>query len=215
MQNVKIPDSLKFLNAIPDSLSRCSDQTASSLSVGVAEFDLTQADGEQVIQVSTITDHPNYDSVNTINDISILTLERPIDGIDNAEPVCLPTGSQCTNLVNRQCTVTGWGATATTNGRPVAFPDTLQEAVVATYDAARCPTNSPASSNVNTQICAVGNTDTCNGDSGGPLVCQYDGTWVQCGITSYGPANCNLAETNGIYTDVSAYTDWINSVISS
>ncbi|XP_048259958.1 uncharacterized protein LOC124116280 [Haliotis rufescens] len=84
--------------------------TASDLSVGVAEFDITQVDGEKVYQVEKVTNHPQYDSRKVINDISILTLTQPIAGVPNAEPVCLPRWKQCKTISNRKCVVAGWGA---------------------------------------------------------------------------------------------------------
>lgn len=60
-----------------------------------------------------------------------------------------------------------------------------------------------------TQICA-GDINSiksaCQGDSGGPLMKLVDGFWTLVGIVSYGDINCF---GYGVYTDVSAYYDWI------
>ena len=46
------------------------------------------------------------------------------------------------------------------------------------------------------------------GDSGGPLVCEFNDTWVQVGIVSWGIA-CGRSELPIVYTEVSMYKDWI------
>ena len=46
------------------------------------------------------------------------------------------------------------------------------------------------------------------GDSGGPLVCEFNDTWVQVGIVSWGIA-CGRSELPIVYTEVSSYKDWI------
>lgn len=60
------------------------------------------------------------------------------------------------------------------------------------------------------QICAgQQGHDSCQGDSGGPLVRIDKFGWpYQVGIVSWG-VGCGRSQTPGIYTRVSAYTDWI------
>jgi secreted trypsin-like serine protease len=61
-----------------------------------------------------------------------------------------------------------------------------------------------------TQVCAGdGVMDSCQGDSGGPLV-RFDalGAPYQVGIVSWG-LGCGRSASPGIYTRVSAYSDWI------
>ena len=61
-----------------------------------------------------------------------------------------------------------------------------------------------------------GGRDACAGDSGGPLTVKRgeDNKWVLAGIISNG-INCGQPNTPGVYTQVSAYVDWINAVINS
>lgn len=66
-----------------------------------------------------------------------------------------------------------------------------------------------------TQICAKSPagaplTDVCQGDSGGPLFSEDSGKATLVGLVSYGPG-CALPNTHGVYTKISAYTDWIKN----
>ncbi|XP_067652384.1 thrombin-like enzyme acutin [Haliotis asinina] len=187
--------------------------TAQQLSVGIAEHDITKTDGEKIIKVKTLTQHAEYNHNRIVNDISVLTLVEPITGIKNAEPVCLPVNGQCGNLKGRTCVVAGWGAISQQGGFS-SYPNVPYDATVVTYDGTRCPHRNSAPSDQKTQICAAGESDTCEGDSGGPLVCQFGGRWVQCGITSYGAEECNTKDTQAIYTKVPAYKAWIQSALA-
>nr|XP_014335319.1 PREDICTED: serine protease 44-like [Bos mutus] len=50
-------------------------------------------------------------------------------------------------------------------------------------------------------------------DSGSPLVCQFQTSWIQVGIVSWGD-HCGLKEVPAVYTDVSFYKDWITARMS-
>ncbi|KAK2501129.1 hypothetical protein MC885_019676 [Smutsia gigantea] len=50
--------------------------------------------------------------------------------------------------------------------------------------------------------------DSCQGDSGGPLVFNFNSTWVQVGIVSWG-IGCGRRGYPGVYTEVSFYKDWL------
>lgn len=68
------------------------------------------------------------------------------------------------------------------------------------------------------QLCAGfanGGKDTCQGDSGGPL--QVLTPRNQCmfhiiGVTSFG-RSCAARNSAGVYTRVSSYLDWLESVV--
>ena len=64
-------------------------------------------------------------------------------------------------------------------------------------------------------LCAfdpVGQRDTCQGDSGGPLLLEVDGVLELAGITSFGLGCGSRNSVPGVYTRVSAHTEWIESV---
>lgn len=59
------------------------------------------------------------------------------------------------------------------------------------------------------------NIDTCKGDSGGPLMyfSPVRQRFELVGIISFG-TGCGDADHAGVYTRVSSYLDWIESIIS-
>eukprot|EP01023_Acetabularia_acetabulum_P006416 TRINITY_DN1267_c0_g1_i3.p1 TRINITY_DN1267_c0_g1~~TRINITY_DN1267_c0_g1_i3.p1 ORF type:complete len:350 (-),score=38.40 TRINITY_DN1267_c0_g1_i3:663-1712(-) len=84
------------------------------------------------------------------------------------------------------------------------------------------------SRNVNDEImlCAYSrNTDSCAGDSGGPLIATDDSSSqgdysrdFQAGVVSWGPGQAcvsNQTRFPGVYTRVSAYTEWIDSIVNA
>ncbi|ESO90984.1 hypothetical protein LOTGIDRAFT_122334, partial [Lottia gigantea] len=188
-----------------------STNTASDMTVNVGEYDYSKTEAQdQVVGVSKITVHPDYQLDE--NDIAILTLDKPLTFNDCVQPVCLPEVGDSSALNKAQCTVTGWGTTSY-GGKTSPI---LQEVTIPTYSGALCdaqfPNTTPTDPSV--QICAgkpSGGADSCQGDSGGPLFCPVNGQYVQYGIVSYGDG-CAIAGNAGVYTDVSAMTDFINSV---
>lgn len=94
---------------------------------------------------------------------------------------------------------------------------TLQKAQVNIQEPQNCFTTLTGRTNEITelrkhQICAGDSkikSDTCEGDSGGALVQTFGDRKTIIGITSFGPPHCNSERTPAVYTNVSAFIDWI------
>lgn len=154
-----------------------------------------------------------------LNDIAILIADRPFAA--DIQRCCLPsTFSTSYPRPSTTSVVGGWGQIM---GHPDApTSPVLQHVVMPIVDHRnkRCRSSLIDS---NRQICAGYDrlsVDTCSGDSGSPLlVVERDGPnqghFVAAGIVSYGNVQCDASISSGIYTRVSFYVPWIQSILTS
>nr|XP_022913253.1 serine protease snake-like [Onthophagus taurus] len=158
--------------------------------------------------------HPNYTIDSLYNDIAILKLNKPVQITTYVKPACLQSELE----FKGRLTATGWGALFYGGD----MYNKLQKLDLVNLEKEKClPTYKPQRKlrngiDIDIQICG-GNleksVDTCQGDSGGPL--QYEIQFKPpvhriVGVTSFG-INCNLVP--GIYTRVSKYISWIESIV--
>ncbi|CAF3374136.1 unnamed protein product [Rotaria sp. Silwood2] len=170
-------------------------------------------DSPQIRSIARIYKHPNYNPITYENDLTLIRLSIPLDmGHGNIKPICLPSGTVPQPSNNMSMVAVGWGTTSTSI--VVASP-TLQQVTVksiaSTYSGCK---EMVADSKL--QFCAgiiTGGKDTCQGDSGGPLMAFVNNVWQLHGITSNG-YGCALPGYPGIYTRVSYYVKWIQSIMS-
>ncbi|XP_056416055.1 chymotrypsin-like elastase family member 1 [Hyla sarda] len=183
--------------------------------VALGDHNLSVNEGtEQIIAVSTIIKHANWNtnSVSAGFDIAVLHLASSATLNSYVKLATLPAdGHVLTN--NYDCTITGWGRTATGG----SLPSILQQAPLPAVDHATCSSSSYWGSTVKTtMVCAGGNGQQagCNGDSGGPLNCAVNGVYQVHGIASFvSSLGCNAYLKPTVFTRVSAYTSWINNSI--
>ncbi|XP_017193761.2 chymotrypsin-like elastase family member 2A [Oryctolagus cuniculus] len=176
----------------------------------------TQESGSVAVSVSKLVVHENWNAnkLSNGNDIALIKLASPVTLTSKIQTACLPpAGTILAN--NYPCYVTGWGRLQT-NG---ATADILQQGRLLVVDYATCSSSSWWGSSVKTNmICAGGDgkISSCNGDSGGPLNCQdSSGKWQVHGIVSFGSSlGCNYYRKPSVFTRVSNYNSWINSVIA-
>uniref|UniRef100_A0AAV2JSN2 Peptidase S1 domain-containing protein n=1 Tax=Knipowitschia caucasica TaxID=637954 RepID=A0AAV2JSN2_KNICA len=178
----------------------------------VGEFDITKADpDEQVLKVNRIIPHPKFNPKTFNNDIALVELTAPVVISDHVTPVCLPGGSD--PPTGSPCLVAGWGSLY--EDGPSA--DVVMEAKVPLLPQSTCKSTLGKDLLTNTMLCAgylSGGIDSCQGDSGGPLIYQdrMSGRFQLYGITSWGDG-CGVKGKPGVYTRVSAFSDWIQSEI--
>lgn len=173
------------------------------------------------VAIKKVIKHPDYKPRPLANDIALLKLDRIVDE-DYITPACLYT-----NLTEPpphvQLSIAGWGSNESTDYDMSAD---LMKAHVTTFGREECNTTLMADKvprrkvqQLNEdQLCALGrnatgdNTgDTCVGDSGGPLELAVGRRRYIVGITSTGKI-CG-SKFPGIYTRVSYFIDWIESVV--
>ncbi|XP_049733952.1 chymotrypsin-like elastase family member 2A isoform X2 [Elephas maximus indicus] len=173
--------------------------------------------GSVTVSVSKSVVHEKWNSnqVSKGNDIALLKLANSVSLSDKIQLARLPTaGSILPN--NYACYVTGWGRLQT-NG---AASDILQQGRLLVVNYATCSSSSWWGSTVKTNmVCAGGDgvVSSCNGDSGGPLNCPASNSkWEVHGVVSFGSSlSCNYYHKPSVFTRVSNYIDWINSVIAN
>ncbi|XP_055377334.1 venom protease-like [Condylostylus longicornis] len=168
------------------------------------------------IRVVKVIIHPNYDSITELNDIAILALGQHVD----ATPACLNIFGKLETEYSKKVIAMGYGSTSFGG----AFAKRLLKIFLTVVDNSVCEKDYEGQQIVDTQLCVKGNIrqlnetetgiqDTCQGDSGGPLLLKQSLRVKPSvvGIVSYG-RGCGT-EIPGIYTNVTAYLDWIESVI--
>ncbi|KAJ0182451.1 hypothetical protein K1T71_001820 [Dendrolimus kikuchii] len=170
---------------------------------------------ERVVRVKQVVTHPRYAPRGFRNDIALLRIE-PLQLHARLRPACLPP-LRAQPPAGHYCTVVGWGQLYE---HERVFPDTLQEVelpVISTEECRRRTRLLPLYRVTEDMFCAGferGGRDACLGDSGGPLMCQESDRWYIYGVTSNG-YGCARANRPGVYTKVSNYIDWIDSVIAT
>ncbi|XP_065809395.1 uncharacterized protein prss56 [Labrus bergylta] len=178
----------------------------------VGEFDITKTDpDEQILKVNRIIPHPKFNSKTFNNDIALVELTSPVVLSDHVTPVCLPSGMD--PPTGSPCLVAGWGSLY--EDGPSA--DVVMEAKVPLLPQSTCKSALGKELVTNTMLCAgylSGGIDSCQGDSGGPLIYQdrISGRFQLYGITSWGDG-CGEKGKPGVYTRVSAFSDWIQAEI--
>ena len=173
--------------------------------------------GGRRIPVLRVIIHPDYDPVDSDNDIALLLLGEEI------------TDAPTTALVRQDgftdpgatATAVGWGNTdATEDGS--AFPTILQKVDVPIVSLETANALEVYGNALTENMLPAGDPtkpdDSCQGDSGGPLyVSDGNGSLLLAGITSFGTSTregfaCGF--TFGIYTKVQNYIGWIDSYIT-
>ncbi|KAG7214710.1 hypothetical protein INR49_010602 [Caranx melampygus] len=178
----------------------------------VGEFDITKTDpDEQVLKVNRIIPHPKFNPKTFNNDIALVELTSPVVLSEHVTPVCLPSSME--PPTGSPCLVAGWGSLY--EDGPSA--DVVMEAKVPLLPQSTCKSALGKELVTNTMLCAgylSGGIDSCQGDSGGPLIYQdrLSGRFQLYGITSWGDG-CGEKGKPGVYTRVSAFSDWIQAEI--
>ncbi|XP_041639121.1 elastase-1-like [Cheilinus undulatus] len=168
---------------------------------------------EQYMGVSKIYLHPHWNPNNVAGGYDIALLRLSSDAYLNnyVQLGALPPPGQILPH-NNPCYITGWGRTQTGGQLSV----NLKQAYMPIVDYKTCSSLAWWGSTVkDTMVCGGGNSDSgCQGDSGGPLNCAVNGQWVIHGVTSFVSSNgCNSHRKPTVFTRVSAYISWINSIM--
>ncbi|XP_044258345.1 serine protease snake-like [Tribolium madens] len=174
----------------------------------------------QEIKIEESFKHPNYNSRFHYHDIALLKLKSPVKFGLYSKPACLHTK---TRVFSEQLQAIGWGKTDffgdTSSDLLKVFLKEVKFGKCARIYSPNSSRKLPRGLVDEIQICAGGiGKDTCQGDSGGPLHFLKKGSgfltdhFVIVGITSFGKA-CGMENSAGVYTRVSTYRSWIESIV--
>ncbi|ETE66198.1 Ovochymase-2, partial [Ophiophagus hannah] len=168
----------------------------------------------QVRRVESITVHPAFDVASYDSDIALIQLQMPLIYSAAVRPVCLPSSMELlTSFV--LCTVTGWASFQEVGGLATCLQQMHVPLVANDLCEQNYYFNHPGG--ITPQMLCAGfasleGHDSCQGDSG-LLVCQNENKpFILHGIASWG-VGCAQPKRPGVYSRVSAFFDWIVSVI--
>nr|XP_055058682.1 vitamin K-dependent protein C-like isoform X2 [Misgurnus anguillicaudatus] len=179
-----------------------------------SDYDRFKREGtEETITVKQHFTHPQYNPITRHNDIALLQLFVPAKFSKYILPACLPSHDLAEQVLHRNGTltiVTGWGKKNETDHR---YSDTLNFIEIPLVDTKECSKHMMNNLTQN-MLCAgvLGQVkDACEVDSGGPMMTLFHDTWFLLGLVSWGEG-CGHRDQLGIYTKVSSYLNWIDSV---
>ncbi|KAM3866129.1 vitamin K-dependent protein C [Diretmus argenteus] len=182
--------------------------------VRLGDYERFKLEGTEVtLPVAKVFKHPNYNSRTVDNDIALLRLESPAPLSQYIVPVCLPGRKMAERVLHLNGTTTvvsGWGKDDIGSGPMKSALNVIKVPLVSHSVCAHQMTH-----NITDNVLCAGilgkRMDACEGDSGGPMVTLYRNTWFLIGLVSWGEG-CGEEDKLGIYTKVSNYNEWIDSV---
>ncbi|XP_063699751.1 uncharacterized protein LOC134830260 [Culicoides brevitarsis] len=169
----------------------------------------------QQLEIEEVIPHPQYSARFNYYDIALIKLRGSIKLHDTVCPACLWRNESTRFPFLEAC---GYGQT----GFLAEKTPKLQKVTLSPVSFESCKEDFPADRKLpqglqSHQMCAADRShiqDTCLGDSGGPLQIKLLGKAKMhpfiIGITSFGKS-CGT-ETPGVYTRISHFVDWIESV---
>ncbi|GFG31760.1 hypothetical protein Cfor_11160, partial [Coptotermes formosanus] len=155
--------------------------------------------------------HPCYVKSELKDDIAVIRLPHKVRFSTYIRPVKLPRRSQLVNtFVGQRLRVSGWGRYS--DSAPNGSTYLLYADLVAINNTKCAKVFGKYIKSTNLCVATSGGTSTCGGDSGGPLVYYAHGVFTQVGIVSFGAADgCQLGYP-AVFTRVTSYLNWIQSV---
>ena len=179
-------------------------------------------DCSDLVGVSEIKIHPQYESYLQGDDLVLLELARTPNcfGEENGPSAIMLDNGEFWPKIEiapiPKATVLGWGKIEA--GGVVSL--NLQAVELNLYTTHQCShvyNMQLAASNRCSGTFPHDGSDSCSGDSGGPLVVEYNDSFVQVGVVSWGYGDPVCADGNhpGVYNLVNNYEDFFSETNSS
>ncbi|MET8339621.1 S1 family peptidase [Streptosporangium canum] len=190
--------------------AHCLDMEIGSIPQGTVRIGSDQRkSGGTVRKIAQAVAHPDYAQASpNKNDIALVRLDRPVSD----KPIRVADRAGKPGTPTR---IIGFGITeASENPADWKMSPRLRQLDTRRGAVSECGPGFAG----DTRLCTVSQVPkamACNGDSGGPQIQRgRGGRWELIGVTSGpGAKSPSCAEGPGLYTNVPAYTDWINKTI--
>ncbi|XP_007113989.2 LOW QUALITY PROTEIN: serine protease 38 [Physeter macrocephalus] len=171
----------------------------------------------QWFEVNKVIIHPTYEVYHPGGgNIALVQLKTRIVFSDSVLPICIAPPD--VTLLNLSCWVTGWGSISQQGDTS----DKLQEVQLPLVPLPLCQLLYGHTSYILPDMLCAGdlrdmktaceftrNSSFFWGDSGGPLVCEFNHTWMQIGVVSWGHG-CTYPMYPAVYARVSFFSEWIH-----
>uniref|UniRef100_A0A8C5Z404 Peptidase S1 domain-containing protein n=1 Tax=Marmota marmota marmota TaxID=9994 RepID=A0A8C5Z404_MARMA len=186
-------------------------------SVKMGDRHLSTQKTSLVIPIRNIIVHPKFRTAATvINDIALLRLLYPVNFTSTIHPICVP--SELFHVqTGTKCWVTGWGKTKQEEPEIPILQEVDQQIILYQECNEKIQTALSSKRDLVLKGMICGDTkkgkDSCQGDSGGPMSCEFNETWIQVGIVSWGIA-CGHSDFPGVYTYLSFYSKWVVATVN-
>lgn len=194
-------------------------ETSSSVYVGTNHQTIFRDEIRHCSDVieATVVKHPDYEMYLQGDDLALLELAHSPNcygQVDGPKPVLLHTGAFWPKVDIAPIPtgkVLGWGRI---QAGGVASLN-LKAAEINLYTTHQCShvyNMELADTNRCSGTFPVDGTDSCSGDSGGPLVVEYNNSFVQVGVVSWGYGDPVCADGNypGVYNIISGYESFFS-----
>lgn len=186
--------------------------------VATGRLDISDASSGQVISVKRVILYPGWDPSTHDGDVALLQLTSATAA--PALTLAADPGDLSLLDAGTGALIAGWGRTDPYSESTPAQLQYAQTVVQSPDYCSQQAADANGSFDSSDQVCAIDapsdSTGTCNGDSGGPLLAQRsDGTWIEIGVTSWGPVPAGTDECQTDRPDFFTRADAISSWVAS
>ncbi|CAI9169453.1 unnamed protein product [Rangifer tarandus platyrhynchus] len=190
---------------------RSTNTEAYDIYVGLVDL-LVAGNHTQWFEVNRVIIHPTYELYHPIGgDVALVQLKTRIVFSDAVLPICIAPPDL--TLSSLSCWATGWGSISQQGDTS----NKLQEVQLPLVPLYLCR-QLYGQTNIQPDMLCAGNfrdmKTACEGDSGSPLVCEFNHTWVQIGVVSWGKG-CTYPMFPTVFARVSFFSRWIQRHIEN
>lgn len=195
--------------------AHCAKAYGANIQIKVG-YDNSNRQAYNLLNVESVTSHPNYNSSTSENDIAVIKLKDYDSSqlLSPIEPIPLNDDDQLANDGwQGDIALYGTGATSASGAGAGSIFRTVK---VPYIESSVCRRLYAGYSIFDSNLCAgnviSGGIDSCQGDSGGPAVVETQNGPVLVGVVSWG-IGCADKKYPGVYTRASSFSAWVSNFL--